>query len=416
MVLRAPSAFESLINTTLDAFGLLDSSSSRAGTSLEIRQLEGASKKVILLRGRAMPYQEPSFGVELRTKKTNYPGNPIATQQVLYPDNMNTTFEGTWKERFLKEAILVNGDADAVVTTEEAVKLFEGLALAGKLLRVQWLSYVRTGLLVRFEPKPMTSRDVKWEMEFEWQSRDDSQKTQRAIAFETPGPDDLLGLLNTIEDIVAMAPGLMSSFSAILVTAIRDIGDKLGQVVNLLRIVESVVSLPAQIVGAIKSAVDSLVRQTQELTRRISDRWNQAPVFTSGASQSLSAGSSSSTLTRSTSSAVASQAAYGAWTRSLSLSLGALAFAAQRAYQGVVDRQTPATGKEVTVGEGDTLYSLAERLYGSADFANYLASTNGLTSVKVPPGFVLRAPGRPFGALGPIEMSGGKQSGAPGSL
>src|ERR1041384_181308 len=116
------------------------------------------------------------------------------------------------------------------------------------------------------------------------------------------------------------------------------------------------------------------------------------------------------------SSGLTSQASYAAWSRSLTLSLNALSFGCQRAYQGIADRVQPATLRVVTVAEGETLYTLAERLYGSPDFANFLAVSNGLSSVRVPPGFQLRAPGRPFGAIGPQEMSGGKQSGSPGAL
>jgi hypothetical protein len=295
------------------------------------------------------------------------------------------------------------------------VALFDGLLRAGKLVRVQWLSFVRVGLLVGFDPKPQNAHDIKWEMEFEWQDREEGNLPKRAAAFETPGPDDLLNLFNTIEDIVTLAPQLMASFSAIIVTAIRDVGDKLGEIVNLLRIAEAVVSLPAQIAGAIRAAVLSLVRQVEELTRKISDRWNQS-FFGRPAGLALSTSTNSPTVVGSQSSALTSQASYAGWTRSLTLSLGALSFAAQRAYQGVEERTKPTGLRVVTVGEGETLYSLAQKLYGSPDFANFLAVSNGLTSVRVPPGFQLRAPGRPFGALGSLEMSGGKQSGAAGSL
>jgi hypothetical protein len=415
MVLRAPAAFESIINTTLDAFGLLNSTSSRAGTSIEIRQIEGSDPVTVVLKDRAMPYQEPSFKAVLKTKKTTYPGNPVATQQVLNPDDDNTTFEGMWKERFLKGSIGVNDNFDAVTSVDQALAVFENLARAGKLVRVQWLSFVRVGLLVGFDVKPQNAVDMKWELEFEWQSRDDSLVGSRAAAFEVPSPDDLLNLLNTIEDIVTMAPGLVQSFNAVIVSAIRDIGDKLGEVVNLLRVVEAVVSLPAQVEGAIRAAVLSLVRQVQELTRKLSDRWNES-VMGKALALGLATSTTSPTVAGSQSSALTSQASYAAWSRSLTLSLGTLSFAAQRAYQGVAERVKPQGLRVVTVAEGETLYSLAEKLYGSPDFANFLAVANGLTSVRVPPGFQLRAPGRPFGALGQLEMSGGKQSGAAGSF
>lgn len=415
MVLKAPGAFESIINTTLDSFGLLSSTSSRAGTSLEIRQIEGADPVTVLLRERAMPYQEPSFKTVLKTKKTTYPGNPVATQQVLNPDLDNTTFEGTWKERFLRGAVVINGNEDAVTSVDQVIAIFENLSLSGKLVRVQWLSFVRTGLLVGFDVKPQNAVDMKWELEFEWQSRDDSILGSRAAAFTTPSPDDLLNLLNTIEDIITMAPGVVQSFNAVVVSAVRDISNKLGEIVNLLRVAEAVISMPAQVEGAIQSLVLTLVRQVQDLTRQLSDRWSES-FMGKGLALALASSTVQPETLGSQSSALASQASYAAWSRSLTLSLGALSFATQRAYQGVVDRTKPSGLRVVTVAEGETLYSLAQKLYGSPDFANFLAVVNGLTSVRVPPGFQLRAPGRPFGALGQVEMSGGKQSGAAGAL
>lgn len=409
------ASVSSIVNTTLDAFGLLSSNSSKAGTSLEIKQIEGTNPITVVLKDRAMPYQEPSFKAVLKTKKTTYPGNPVATQQVLNPDDDNTTFEGMWKERFLKGSIGINDNFDAVTSVDQALQVFENLARAGKLVRVQWLSFIRTGLLVGFDVKPQNAVDMKWELDFEWQSRDDSLLGSRAAAFEVPSADDLLNLLNTIEDIVTLAPGLVQSFNAVIVSAIRDIQDKLGEVVNLLRVVEAIISLPAQIEGAIRAAVLALVRQVQDLTRQLSDRWTES-VMGKGLALALSSSTVQPETVGTQSSALASQASYAAWSRSLTLSLGALSFAAQRAYQGVVERTKPQGLRVLTVAEGETLYSLAERLYGSADFANFLAVANGLTSVGVPPGFQLRAPGRPFGALGQLEMSGGKQSGAVGSL
>ncbi len=409
------TSISSIVNTTLDAFGLLKSDSSSGGTSLEIRQIEGEAPITVLLRQRAMPYQEPSFKAVLKTKKTNYPGNPVATQQVLNPDDANTTFEGIWKERFLKGAVVVNGDEKAISSVDQLIAVFENLIRAGKLVRVQWLSFIRTGLIVGFDVKPQTAVDMKWELEFEWQSRDDSLLGSRAAAFEVPSPDDLLNLLNTIEDIVTMAPGLVASFNAVIVSAIRDVQDKLGEIVNLLRVAEAIISLPAQIVGAIRAAVLALVRQVQDLTRQLSDRWTESPMG-KGLALAMSTSTVQPESVGTQTSALSSQAQYAGWSRSLTLSLSALAFAAQRAYQGVAERVTPQGLRVLTVAEGETLYSLAERLYGSPDFANFLAVANGLTSVSVPPGFQLHAPGRPFGALGQLEMSGGKQSGAAGSL
>lgn len=415
-------AFDNLSNFALDVLGFGPDFVGPAGTSIVIQELEGEAQRRIVLRGRAMPYRGVGWEGEQKTKKTNYPGNPVATLQILGPIELPTTMDGMWKDRFIRGSILVgdgNGpdDGDLIDTAEKAVRFFEDLARAGRLLRVQWMGVVRTGILRRFLATFDRITDTKWECEWEWISRNDDA-APRAAEVPEVSSDSLLDLLNKIEDILTLAPDLAAAFTASILDTIEAIREKCSLVVGLLRVVETVVGLPAAVMGALKAAVGELVREVQELVRRCSDRASAsaAAVELAGATVTaavpgtigltLGPGGVSTEAAVKPSSSVAQTAAFGAYTRNLSASADALGFAAQRALQATVDRQQPPTVQRVVVGEGETLYTLSVRFFGTPDFATFLAATNGLQTAAVPAGFELRIPPRPASAAGPVELYG----------
>lgn len=151
------------------------------------------------LIGRALPAPGGKWGGEQRVKTTYYPGNPVATQQVLGPTEKPLLIGGKWHDRFLG-----NGFAKALAD------IFDNLRRSGALLEVSWgttavpvtrtqsaaqaaakglpggattlaalqitgAPFVRRGILRRFEFSPNRSiEDIEWEMEFEWRGRDDA--------------------------------------------------------------------------------------------------------------------------------------------------------------------------------------------------------------------------------------------------
>lgn len=146
----------------------------------------GEAPGVIKLRGRAMPYRPVPFGGEMRRKTTYYPGNPVATQQLIGPTEKPMTLAGQWKDIFL-------GDGQARLLAN----LFDDIRRRGPLLRFQWgagvadassvaggvsqsalaivgSDLVREGILARFEFKPDRPQDVPWEMEFDWRGQGDT--------------------------------------------------------------------------------------------------------------------------------------------------------------------------------------------------------------------------------------------------
>lgn len=379
------------------------------GTSLEIRQVEGANPLTVLLRGRAMPYRAPSWPVEQHSKLTWYPGNPVATQQVLGPREQETTFSGKWKARFIQGSILINGDPSVIDTPAAAVQLFEQLARSGKRVRVQWAFEVRLGLLKTFTPSPDRIQDIAWEAEFEWSARNDETAPRAATEQSAPAGNDVFKAQNALEDTHALAPPNAIQLAASLLAEIDDIGDRVADVVDNLKQVEALVNLPAQTLGALRSNVAQLTRQLSEFQRRILGERSSAQdadtsARTKGATTSPTSGGGHRTGAARASSSDVQELQLEVWRRTMGRNAGNLRFQVQRLLLDAENRLQPQATRIYTARQGDNLYALATRFYGSPDFANFLAQANRLTTVVVPGGYLLRVPPRPVGGVAQVEI------------
>jgi LysM repeat protein len=181
---------------------------------------------------------------------------------------------------------------------------------------------------------------------------------------------------------------------------------QLAGLVDNLRTVETVVNTPAAVRGALVSAARSLVTQLEDFRQRIlgprsSARQGQTSQRVKGDYQSPTAVGRRGAPPPSSSSVQELQ--FEIWCRSMGQAAGGLSFQIQRLVLDVLTRTQPRTARIITAQQGDTLYAIATRFYGSPDFANFLALTNRLTSAVVPPGYQLRIPERPFGASARVE-------------
>jgi len=155
-------------------------------TAFRIVELTGA-KRTLELRGRALPYQGFTLEGKQRAEFTWYPGNPVATIQMLGTEESPSTLNGIWKDRFIKTVDFF-GQA---VETPQGIALFNGrqvadalaltqavdqIRLGGQLLQVTWDEQVRDGILIRFKAVWTRREDVTWEMEFQWSSRGEAKQ------------------------------------------------------------------------------------------------------------------------------------------------------------------------------------------------------------------------------------------------
>ena len=147
---------------------------------------DGGGKPMTLeLRGRALPYQGLELEGLMRAEITRYPGNAVATVQMLGIDEKPTVVKGMWKDRFIRQTRDTAGGSSVSITNTGLV-LFNGLAMAdsnaaadavdlimfaGQIVRMTWDEVVREGILKRFKRNYIRREDLEWEMEFEWVGR-----------------------------------------------------------------------------------------------------------------------------------------------------------------------------------------------------------------------------------------------------
>jgi hypothetical protein len=478
------NGYDNLINVGLSIAGLRDVGRDvREGTSVVFEAVsKGITPQRVVLRGRALPYAKVDWGVSQRVTTTFYPGNPVATQQVLGPEELPTTMEGMWKARYLENNVLVDGvelDPDPFAV----VRLFSDMCRIGAVWRVTWLGEVRRGVMTSFTPTWHRQTDCGWEAVFDWAARDDDGTEPPDLGDPPGGSFDILGEINSFLDKVAAAPLVASQLVNMVIGDIRAIQETASRIVGILASAETLVSAPAQVIGSLRAAIVSLANQVNVAVRRIGDSAQSsvtavstlggalsANEFTSS-SESFASGTKAASVrktvgipagtadkiaggtvdparngqsgasgteaaapddeglvatgtgtaanTNSGAQSVSAQSgmlAFEAWRRDVVNAMHSLFFEVDRAVAGVERRNVPPILRTITTLQGDTLYSVSSREYGSPDFANWIASANNLRSAILEPGTELRIPSRPTGSSIDIVIGTGDQVGPQGSV
>ena len=186
------------------------------------------------LTDRALPYQGIEFPGKMKVETHYYPGNPIATQQVIGSEEGSTTISGIWNDRFVGPGdalhsrtpmITVAGTADissfstdtgatyvsrSVTDTPstpagtlfQVVQLFDDIRRQGQQVRVSWGQVIRVGIMTEFKPKWIRPVDVEWSMTFEWASQGESSPQNASPA---PSVSSAAAALNSALNTVASA-------------------------------------------------------------------------------------------------------------------------------------------------------------------------------------------------------------------
>lgn len=155
-------------------------------SAFTIRELSG-QQRTVRLAGRALPYRPFSLKTTQRAELTWLPGSPQASVTMLGAQDESTTITGMWKDKYLGNEIdvqvqsaigttpnstfpmVMNGET--IQTAREAEKLFDSITREGQLLEVTWDETTRHGILKTFSRDWMNTRDLGYEIRFDWTSR-----------------------------------------------------------------------------------------------------------------------------------------------------------------------------------------------------------------------------------------------------
>ena len=168
-------------------------------TIAEIRG-NGAARRVVELRGSALPFMGAEWGFENQLVTTWYPGNSIeGTQQNLGPRELPSSWEGEWKRTLLGRTPAIftdeNGSPQPIISPHVLREVLEDIGRTGSRLRVSWgvsgteglgaledlatrptnVLIVREGRMKSFKTPIDRHTDIRWTMEFHWVSRGQTQ-------------------------------------------------------------------------------------------------------------------------------------------------------------------------------------------------------------------------------------------------
>lgn len=251
--------------------------------TISTADLQAANVQILMLRGRALPYRDSGgYTLEgsMRADVTWYPGNAVATIQMLGAEEKPTVVQGMWKDRFIKgftdEGQPVIPDGQAFINGRPVLDVFdlvaqvEKIRLAGQLVRVMWDATVRIGILSRFRQTWRRREDVEWEMEFSWISRGEQQSSITLPSDASPdafAKQLTLSLGNITTALTPPAFPVVAGFTAAATDAVSEISDAVAQVTSAVQnSVDQTIS-PISAAQRTLAAVQTIQAQTALIVR-----------------------------------------------------------------------------------------------------------------------------------------------------
>jgi hypothetical protein len=262
-------------------------------SSFIISELTGERNKLELV-GRALPYRGFKLEGSMRAEFVHYPGNPIATVQILGPQEGTTSINGLWKSRFIQTTtdpietpfgtipgLPVIGqtgrahyDGVLVSNISDLVRYADGFRRRGSLLEVSWNDIVRQGVMTKFMQNWLRAEDVEWEMEFTWMSQ---AEDELPIAFSLLGlvTDLANAIIDTVNSLVETIAELKDAFAAVTswINAVNNIIDAItaaaSGLVDLVKQAVNVVVAPFAVVGNMIAACQTIKDNCTELLKTL---------------------------------------------------------------------------------------------------------------------------------------------------
>ena len=210
----------------MPGFGVPTEQLFNQGSSLTIQELTapapGTSGRSLILLGPSLPFMGAEWAGESNVITTWYPGNAIeATQQVLGPRELPSTWEGSWTRTLMGKAPSVfvdeTGSSNLIISPMKLREILDDFRIAGSRLRVTWavvgrssagspgsgtntlvnddVRIVREGRIKTFRTPIDRHTDLRWTCEFHWMSRGGRQEK----AIDVREDNDLASASNNVQ-------------------------------------------------------------------------------------------------------------------------------------------------------------------------------------------------------------------------
>lgn len=339
---------------------------------------DGQPPGQIQLIGWSLPFRPVEYGGEQRMQTSWYPGNPVATQQVVGPTLDPTTVNGKWLDSKL-------GDGVAL----QLLEMFEDIRERGLSLRVSAFDGVsadaavpltsskpleRVGLLKKTSFKVHHATDVEWTLTFEWRSRGQAAAPTIVASNRTSPRDGMVTALDGIQTSQATwdalrdgplggAIGMPADLENAIDAAFENLAVAQVAIEQASAAIASVSLVPIQQARQLIGACQSVVGNLQDAAARVLGVPALALVARDDALDLLSL----RVPLLQTAQAFLSAAG-----------------AASDARDGLAEIAVPDFVAEVSAPAGTDLRDIALQVYGDPDLWWEIAQANGITGSAVP--------------------------------
>jgi len=351
-----------------------------------ILELTG-DKNHLLLYGRALPYRPLPFAGKMRAEFTRYPGNPIATIQMIGPDEGTTTINGMWKDRFIKTTSdlgapvfgqpgIATYNGATVANVFDLVQRVDGFRRRGQLLEVGWDEIVRHGIIRTFTQRWLRREDVEWELEFEWASQGENELP---VGFSVTPPlvDIINGIIDSVNELTDAIASIQAAYSTIaswmntISNALDAIQEAAGALVDLATQAVNGVLAPLALAKKLTSTVQTIIDKAKE----IDDTIASLPARASRYVQDISSHTQAEALESERLNRQARRAARK--TRAES---------ARKRQEMQANSQEQRPLAVITAKEGQDLRDISREAYGTPDEWRRLMAYNGFITSKLTAG------------------------------
>ncbi len=366
-----------------------------------IEETEGLYRGIIL-RGWSLPLAGVPFGTQQRKKINYFNGNPVGQLQINGPQWLPTTINGKWNDVNLQRddsaAKLINfpgllpvaragdfGTSGSTFDSGGAVPYQEArtaralrdammrICRGGMLLRFEWGSILRYGVLESFTPTHDREEDLLWEANFEWTGDTAAQPTLSKAKTDLP---------SLIRRLIGLAQGVLAALkrgfflTEIWSRKITGIATRLGNLtedlIDVLGRLVDIALLPLDVLGTLRAMAIGITLAANDLIDQMS-----------------SLGAAVATAETRDTAQAALDSALQSEVRRLLIELAA---EGRLAVEEIDRFSGPEIKSIVILTAGMTLYDVSLAEYGVANHWKDIAEYNGIVGSVHPPGKSVRVP------------------------
>jgi hypothetical protein len=303
---------------------------------------------------RAAPMRPWTFGGELRTTRTDYPGAKTPSEQVLGPRHTEFSLNGHWDDRYNYEGFAV-----------KEMRRFEAMCRRGNLCEFSFQEQKFIGLITNWT----FNYERAWDIGYEFQVSNHDRPDDFAISTRSPDEnfdastiDQLLTLGNEIlglDNNESPKGKLKSSVAQAMDSRLNNIGDSvaaLDRTVTGQGFIDNVE--PVDAFKRIGTQCRDIGARCQELVDEFSSARSDIELAVNNAMTVLD---------------------FESWSRSLRFHTRLVMGQASESGRQMDERADPSAVAIYRPQQGESLYKISRRFYGTPYAWRYIADRNNLT-------------------------------------